>query len=162
MVDTWIGRRPSPSTKILIIENLTSDEERPQKVVDMFLGWLGEEKVVSAGEGEDVPLVSDCQDRWVYLPELGYDVPVVSGYPPREEESKEEEARVAGNFSEKPRKEDVEVDRQDKYDLLEESIGLGGEEMCSWNNIRKRKGKSQKEMGTGVEEEKEGDDIEGN
>lgn len=161
--DTWIGRQPSPSTKIPIIKNFTSDEERPQKVADLFLGWLGEEEIVYVGEGEDVPLVSDCQDQRMHLPELGYDVPVVSSYRPREEESKEEEARVAENNSDKDRKEDLEIDRQDKYDLLEECTGLGGEVMCSWKNNKKRKvEKSQKEIGTGVGEEKEGDGIECN
>lgn len=95
VLDIWfdllISHHPPPPPDDLIIKNLASNEKLSLKVADVFLGWLGEEEVIYIGEGEDVPVVNDCEDRRLYVPELGYDVPVVSGCPLNKEKLKEEE-----------------------------------------------------------------------
>lgn len=66
-----MGRQlPSP-TNISIIESFVSDEERPQKVGDVFLEWLGEEEVVYVGEGEDMPVGSAARTGGCIYPFRG-------------------------------------------------------------------------------------------
>lgn len=55
LFDMWIGRQPPLPTNVPIIKNLVSDEERPQKVGDVFLGWLGKRKFFQLARGRMCP-----------------------------------------------------------------------------------------------------------
>lgn len=113
------------------MENLAAEEDRPLQVGDVVMTWLGEGEVIYVGEGENVPLVCDCEDRRVCVADLGYDAP----------SSTKEEVKVTEKDSEGPRK-----DKGQETDRKEE------EETCSGKDDSERKDEEQqKQMATDVE-----------